>query len=1099
MLALSAVFAVVISTISMPGDGATAQATDLAEAWWGQLSDEQRLNVLAGKGSDEVGTADGRQYFRTTYNLSTYSTGANLTVTATSTHLAYANLNSTTTNTVDDYADGDTTDIGDIYAVGEQDVLNGQAIRGFQSVELWWNHLTCEEARTVVGEDNGSLLTSFGSPAALEPSDVCEFPDNTSVGSDTPATTKAYSDLSATVKTQVNQVGNALLGLTNGGTYNASDNAMAKRWWGKLSGASESPHRTYALYGDSVTTIPAAVANADNTAVMAQPALIASQEYDDITTSLTFTVDVSGTATALPLDDASKALVPQVKALINDRAMLVYGSGGTGGKYEGVDAWWDSIGCLEKWIAVGADNEPGTAGSGFCQKFDNTNDDRLNDDQNRDAGPPRTVSDRERAMTAGRALLGLDDIPAAAAWWDTLNATQMVNVVYGDPLEMEGDPAAPKASAEDRNAFQQMYANLGTVRVVASDLPDVMIADTSGLLKRHNVPTEEFDHDDDPGTSRVEGYLVKHVVDAIATEIFDPPHAIPGAYRTPDVTGQIVNKDNEFIGTGLNTRIANNQPDDDNEFDPPYQSVGDWWENLDCRLMRLAVGEDNDYLAVDTDAETTGSQNEVSAGGYCAHYPGSLMSDGTTPYPMSAWLSVTAQARVDQVGKALLARSEIGRPSFNEAATGDPTISGTPQVGATLTANTGAIDDVDGVGDVSYQWMRTTNPTVDIPGATGRTYTLTAADAGATISVRVSFMDGERYPETTTSAGTSVVVGSPGRISKIEPGIRGVVVSGGENLTLTVDVYGVQGDVDQSLAAQLTLMWSVSPSGGSLPADTVGNYMTTYTASSSPGTYTVTARVSDGDCKPSDESMRDSACSASFEVKVKRPSAPQPEPVAPSNPPGDIPTILTDSDGNQYEVFTPVEGGTFAGEGYSIMASSGAVPNGEFIGVRMSDDGSASNAGMTHQRYTLGGNMYGVHVVDSAGASVSDYVLDEAAKVCVPLPNTFRARISDLALVTINSDGSLTILAANVRLGDGGDASVCGNLSNLPASAAVGSMGAPAAIPTATPIPTPVPPETGGSAPSSNGMLWALLLGTAILLLGAIVVLTTRRSRKSLS
>ena len=781
-----------------------------------------------------------------------------------------------------------------------------------------------------------------------------------------------------------------------------------------------------------------------------------------------------------------------MKALINDRAMLVYGSGGTGGKYEGVDAWWDSIGCLEKWIAVGADNEPGTAGSGFCQKFDNTNDDRLNDDQNRDAGPPRTVSDRERAMTAGRALLGLDDIPAAAAWWDTLNATQMVNVVYGDPLEMEGDPAAPKASAEDRNAFQQMYANLGTVRVVASDLPAV----TTALLARHGASIALFG----PQNNQVEGYLVKDVVDAIATEIFDPPHAIPGAYRTPDNIGQIVNKDNEFIGDALATRITNNQPNDDDEFDPPYQSVGDWWENLDCRLMRLAVGEDNDYLAVDTDAETTGSQNEVSAGGYCAHYPGSLMSDGTTPYPMSAWLSVTAQARVDQVGKALLARSEIGRPSFNEAATGDPTISGTPQVGATLTANTGAIDDVDGVGDVSYQWMRTTNPTVDIPGATGSTYTLTAADAGATISVRVSFMDGERYPETTTSAGTSVVVGSPGRISKIEPGIRGVVVSGGENLTLTVDVYGVQGDVDQSLAAQLTLMWSVSPSGGSLPADTVGNYMTTYTASSSPGTYTVTARVSDGDCKPSDESMRDSACSASFEVKVKRPSAPQPEPVAPSNPPGDIPTILTDSDGNQYEVFTPVEGGTFAGEGYSIMASSGAVPNGEFIGVRMSDDGAASNMGMTHQRYTLGGNMYGVHAVDSAGASVSDYVLDEAAKVCVPLPNTFRARISDLALVTINSDGSLTILAANVRLGNGGGASVCGNLSNLPASAAVGSMGAPAAIPTATPIPTPVPPETGGSAPSSNGMLWALLLGTAILLLGATVVLTTRRrGSKSLS
>ena len=110
------------------------------------------------------------------------------------------------------------------------------------------------------------------------------------------------------------------------------------------------------------------------------------------------------------------------------------------------------------------------------------------------------------------------------------------------------------------------------------------------------------------------------------------------------------------------------------------------------------------------------------------------------------------------------------------------------------------------------------------------------------------------------------------------------------------------------------------------------------------------------------------------------------------------------------------------------MAEPGAVPNGEFIGVRVSDDGAASNMGMTHQRYTLGGNMYGVHVVDSAGAAISDYRLEDAAQVCVPLPDMFRARISDLALVTINSDDTLTILSANVRLGNGGSASVCGNL-----------------------------------------------------------------------
>ena len=435
------------------------------------------------------------------------------------------------------------------------------------------------------------------------------------------------------------------------------------------------------------------------------------------------------------------------------------------------------------------------------------------------------------------------------------------------------------------------------------------------------------------------------------------------------------------------------------------------------------------------------------------------------------------------------------------AATGKPEITGTTQVGSVLTASRGTIDDADGLSDTtytdthSYKWYRSDDMAKSI--GSGSTYVIKAGDAGKTFKVVASFMDDLGDPDMRTSDPTNMVAGSPGMISKIEPGIRDVVISGGEDVVLSVEVYGLQGKMDQALADGVTLNWTTT--GGSVPTDAAGNTQVTYTASSSPGTYTITAMVSDGDCQPDDESMREAACSASFEVRVRRSAPPQPEPAAPANPPGDIPTILTDSEGNQYEVFTPVEGGTFAGEGYSIVAGSGAVPNGEFIGVRMSDDGSASNAGMTHQRYTLGGNMYGVHAVDSTGASVSDYVLDEAAEVCVPLPDAFRARISDLALVTINSDGSLTILAANVRLGDGGSASVCGNLSNLPASVAVGSMGAPAAIPTATPIPTPVPPETGGSAPTSNGMLWVLVLGTAIILLGATVVLTTRRSRKSLS
>ena len=444
--------------------------------------------------------------------------------------------------------------------------------------------------------------------------------------------------------------------------------------------------------------------------------------------------------------------------------------------------------------------------------------------------------------------------------------------------------------------------------------------------------------------------------------------------------------------------------------------------------------------------------------------------------------------------------------SKNSPATGTVTISDTtPQVGDVLTMivadDLADPDGIDPDAAKTYVWYVGADEKQESKDI--KSYTVVNADHGMTIKASVKFTDQAGNDEEVSSAPTAAVgrvsTGRLGLISKIMPGAKGLVVSAGDKVALSVDVYGLQDAQDQKLAnADGTIEWSSS--AGSIASVDGTTAKVVYTAPSSPGTHTVTATVNVDDCRPKDETMRDELCSVQFDVRVRRSAPPQPEPAAPVNPPGDIPTILTDGEGEQYEVFKPVEGGTFAGEGYSIMADSGAVPNGEFIGVRMSDDGAASNMGMTHQRYTLGGNMYGVHVVDSAGTAVSDYVLEDAAKVCVPLPDMFRARISDLALVTINSDGSLTILSANVRLGNGGSASVCGNLSGLPASVAVGSMGAPDAIPTATPVPTPEPPDTGGSAPSSNGMLWALLLGTAILLLGAIVVLTTRRggtARKS--
>ena len=97
----------------------------------------------------------------------------------------------------------------------------------------------------------------------------------------------------------------------------------------------------------------------------------------------------------------------------------------------------------------------------------------------------------------------------------------------------------------------------------------------------------------------------------------------------------------------------------------------------------------------------------------------------------------------------------------NSPAEGEPRIDGSPEVGQTLSADTTAISDADGLENAvfQYQWLA---EDADISGATGATYTGVSGDVGKAITVRVAFTDDGGNEETLTSAPTTTVVMAAG-------------------------------------------------------------------------------------------------------------------------------------------------------------------------------------------------------------------------------------------------------------------------------------------------------------------------------------------------
>jgi methionine-rich copper-binding protein CopC len=164
-------------------------------------------------------------------------------------------------------------------------------------------------------------------------------------------------------------------------------------------------------------------------------------------------------------------------------------------------------------------------------------------------------------------------------------------------------------------------------------------------------------------------------------------------------------------------------------------------------------------------------------------------------------------------------------------ATGMVTVAGTLLEGRTLTATASGLADPDGMGAISWQWLR---DGMEIAGATATSYQLAGLDAGTSIVARARFVDGDGNTESTRSTATAPVLAGD-RIAPVvvtfspADGATGVDRNGLITLTFSEAIRTGSGLVrlfDQDGNAVLALSVAgpqVSVAGASLVIDPAGS------------------------------------------------------------------------------------------------------------------------------------------------------------------------------------------------------------------------------------------------------------------------------------
>ena len=160
----------------------------------------------------------------------------------------------------------------------------------------------------------------------------------------------------------------------------------------------------------------------------------------------------------------------------------------------------------------------------------------------------------------------------------------------------------------------------------------------------------------------------------------------------------------------------------------------------------------------------------------------------------------------------------------NTPATGMPVITGTVQVGHTLTADISGIADADGITGVSFNYLWISDNGTDETeiggggggdGVAASRHVLTADDLGDTIKVRVAFTDDAGHAESLTSAATHAVAPA-----YTVPGVpANLLVSQGDSGGILKVSWQAPASNGGSNLTGYTVQWKVTSDSWAIPAD----------------------------------------------------------------------------------------------------------------------------------------------------------------------------------------------------------------------------------------------------------------------------------------